>query len=153
MSDMPARTFSEGSRSQQGKPQRFPAPKSWRQQHDSGSPSLSKRMPAAGPSSPSSPPKRPWDSPQEQTAASFGHDSAEEDELSDEVPLHVRNDRIPRPQRSLSTKRKTNKGATQASSPKRSKRSAVDFSPTEKVSVYSARLHTTPVECLLKQSR
>ncbi|CBQ70238.1 conserved hypothetical protein [Sporisorium reilianum SRZ2] len=135
MSDMPARTFSEASRSQQGQS---------RPQQEAPFASASKRMAAAGPSSPRSPHNRPWDSPlgHGQSIVSTGHESVEEDELSDEVPLHLQSQRSPPPQRRLSTKRKTDKVAARASSPKRSKRAAADTSPTAKQSSSSYPLKT-----------
>lgn len=127
---MPARTFGEASRSQRGHSQRNSPPKTWSQQ-ETVSALASKRMAAAGPSSPRPPHNRPWDSP---LGHGHGHASAEEDELGDEVPLHLQGDPSPGPQRRLSTKRKTDKVAAQASSPKRSKKAAADPSPTAKSS-------------------
>ncbi|TKY85279.1 hypothetical protein EX895_006359 [Sporisorium graminicola] len=100
-------------------------------------------MAAAGSSSPRPSHNRPWDSPlgHEQSLASTCQDSAEEDELSDEIPLQLQGHRSPGPQRRLSTKRKTEKVAAQPSSPKRSKRAATDLSPNAKSSS-SYRLRT-----------
>ncbi|SPO25047.1 uncharacterized protein UTRI_01561_B [Ustilago trichophora] len=142
MSDMPARTFSEADRSQQSHPQHRPTSNTWSPYGGAASTATataavaeSKRMAAAGPSSPRSPHKRPWGSSPERNAIATDLDSAEEDELSDELSPNVQNRPSPHHhQRPAASKRKEGKVGSRAPSPKRSKRTNVELSPASRLS-------------------
>lgn len=91
-----------------------------------------KRFAAAGPSSPRTPNKRPWDSPEQRYGVAAGQESAEEDELSDEVSHASQDSRNQRhPRNFVASKRKDTKSVPTAPSPKRSKRTEAEVvSPT-----------------------
>ena len=141
MSDMPARTFSEADRSQQTHPQHHSTSNAWSPYTGSKSSKAAlsaaqpKRMAVAGSSSPQNLHRRPWDSPPRHSVTGAGQESAEEDELSDEVPPNRHDGRNPGHQRTASTKRKEVKLGQGAPSPKRSKRVNAESSPTTRVSL------------------
>ncbi|SPO22883.1 uncharacterized protein UTRI_01561 [Ustilago trichophora] len=140
---MPARTFSEADRSEQSRPQHRSISNTWSPYVGSASTATaavaeSKRMAGAGASSPGSPHKRPWGSSPERTGIPAGHDSAEEDELSDELSPNLQNRRSPHHhQRPAASKRKEGKVGSSAPSPKRSKRINAELSPASRVSYTS----------------
>ena len=140
MSDMPARTFNEADRSQRGHSQHRSTSNKWTPHtgstsvsHPTSTTAGSKYGPHAGPVSPRTPHKRPWDASDEHSVTATGPDSAEEDELRDEISPVLHGDHGP-----YRSQRKDPKDGSILPSPKRSKRGAVEPSSTMRVSCSSA---------------
>ncbi|SNX82210.1 uncharacterized protein MEPE_00916 [Melanopsichium pennsylvanicum] len=134
MSHMPARTLSEAVTSQQDHPQHRNTSHVWSSHANTTSTTAaavadSKRLAAAGPSSPKSPLKRPWNSPAARAPLVTDKDSAEEDELSDETSQPLRDSH----HRMALSKRKDGKMGFGAPSPKRSKRVNTEHSSSSKI--------------------
>lgn len=144
MSDMPARTLGEADRPQKPHLRHSPTSNTWSSYPASASASASattsavqeaKRMAITGTASPKSPHKRPWDSSTERSVVAAGHDSAEEDELSDETSPTTQSRIGPgRYSRTAAPKRKDAKPGSDAPSTKRSKRGGTDSPSTVHVS-------------------
>ncbi|SAM74939.1 uncharacterized protein UBRO_01272 [Ustilago bromivora] len=154
MSDMPARTFSEADRQQQAHSQHRSTSQTWSPNVDTPSATTpasaaSKRFAAAGPSSPRTPIKRPWESPPQRYTSAVGQESAEEDELSDETSNASLDSRNPLQDRRLAmSKRKDTKAVPSAPNPKRSKWADAETSPAAR----SRSGHMLPKEARSRSS-
>uniref|UniRef100_V5GWF3 Uncharacterized protein n=1 Tax=Kalmanozyma brasiliensis (strain GHG001) TaxID=1365824 RepID=V5GWF3_KALBG len=126
MSRTPGNLTSESSRSQYSLSQSVNNQNTRLQQ---GAVSSSK---SADRTQPRSPPQKSWHAPSQQASMLADDVSQEEDELSEELPLHLRSSRSPRSQRAFLAKRKSGKDVAHGSSSKRTKRADDELSASEK---------------------
>lgn len=138
---MPARTFNEADTSLQDRPHHHTTSSRWSPRTNVTTETTaqaggSKLTTTGGSTSSTSPRKRPWDSPPRRAIQLLARDSAEEDELSDEVESPTHGGRSPRqrvraPVSSVAVSRHERVDLSlPAPSPKRSRRAGVQIAST-----------------------